>query len=61
MTDIDKFKTQFVTLYDHPPFFLHFLEFLRHFSSQPNKPYIHFVALEKAHLLSYNISHYIVR
>ena len=42
-------------------FFLHFLNFLRNGSSQPNKPYIHFVALEKTHLLSHKSCNYLTR
>ena len=41
--------------------FLRFLNFLRNGSSQPNKPYIHFVALQKTHLLSYQPSNYLSR
>ena len=61
MTDFDKFKKQFFTLSGYQSlsdtsFILHFLDFLSNGSSQPSKPYIHFVALEKTNLLSYKVS-----
>ena len=60
MTDIDTFKTQFFTLYG-TLFILHFLDFLSNGSSQPSKPYIHFVALDKTNLLCYKVSDYLIR
>ena len=58
MTDIDKLRAHFVTLSD-PPFFLHYLNFLRNGKSQHNKPSIHFVDLEKTHLLKQKSSDYL--
>ena len=61
MTDIDKLRSHFVTLSDTPPlFFLHYLNFLRYGKSQHNKPYIHFVDLEKTHLLKQKLSDYLL-
>ena len=39
---------------------VYFLKFCRNRSFQPNKPYIHFVALETTNPLSYKVSDYLM-